>query len=84
MVIIFYGLQDQDVLCRNMDAVLTPPLRIQAARAEELSSKVAQSRIDDFLHDFRNRSIVSNNGDTTISDGRVFRNWQYYVTIPLQ
>ncbi|KAH7919446.1 hypothetical protein BV22DRAFT_1075223 [Leucogyrophana mollusca] len=50
-----------------MDDIAHPPARLQAISSTPLSSKSAQSTIDDFLSDFQSRSTPSKGGDTTIT-----------------
>lgn len=49
------------------DAALTPPLRLQTISVQQISSDVAQKRLDSFLHRFRTRNLAKNSGETTTS-----------------
>ncbi|TBU47475.1 hypothetical protein BD309DRAFT_1016333 [Dichomitus squalens] len=51
----------------DLDVPLTPPLRIHTIRVQQISSEVAQKRLDSFLHRFRTRSLAKNSGETTTS-----------------
>ncbi|KAI0766090.1 hypothetical protein BD413DRAFT_481383 [Trametes elegans] len=50
-----------------MDAALTPPLRVQPLRVQQLSPDAAQQRLDNFLQTFRARSLAKNAGESTTS-----------------
>ena len=51
----------------DADLTLTPPLRIQTVHVQQISSQVAQKRLDSFLYRFRTRSLAKNSGETTTS-----------------
>ncbi|KAI8985755.1 hypothetical protein BD414DRAFT_417543 [Trametes punicea] len=48
-----------------MDTALTPPLRIQALHVQQIKPEAAQRRLDNFLHEFRTRSLAKNTGEST-------------------
>ncbi|KAL7280691.1 hypothetical protein ACG7TL_005630 [Trametes sanguinea] len=48
-----------------MDAALTPPLRIKPIHVQQISPEAAQKRLDNFINDFRTRSIAKNSGEST-------------------
>ncbi|TFK89600.1 hypothetical protein K466DRAFT_518701 [Polyporus arcularius HHB13444] len=50
-----------------MDAAVTPPLRLETLRVQQISSDVAQRRLDNFLHRLRARNLANNRGETTTS-----------------
>ncbi|KAI0330952.1 hypothetical protein GY45DRAFT_684909 [Cubamyces sp. BRFM 1775] len=50
-----------------MDAALTPPLRIEPLRVQQVSPQAAQKRIDDFLHEYRARIVAKNSGESSTS-----------------
>lgn len=49
------------------DAALTSPLRLQTVQVQQISSDIAQKRLDSFLHRFRTRNLAKNSGETTTS-----------------
>lgn len=50
-----------------MDSALTPPLRLETLRVQQIPADVAQRRLDNFLHRLRARNLSNNRGETTIS-----------------
>ena len=48
-----------------MDAALTPPLRLQPQRAQQISAEAVQKRLDGFIHRLRERNLLKNVGETT-------------------
>ena len=50
-----------------MDSALTPPLRLETLRVQQIPADVAQRRLDNYLHRLRARNLSNNRGETTTS-----------------